>query len=123
MEARADVTLFGVRGAAFWRSVTADFEPDDGEAALLVEACRTLDMLDELAAAVARDGLMVKGSTGQPVTHPAVSEARQQRVTLARLLKALDFGDEDAPAVSSRASDHARYAAQERWSRPRVVGS
>lgn len=118
------VPTFGPRGQAFWRSVTADFEADDGETALLIEACRTLDVLDQLAAAVERDGLIVKGSTGQPVTHPAVAEARQQRVVLARLLKALRLDEEEeAPTEAAGPSvnrERARYAAQQRWARPGV---
>lgn len=111
---------FGARGAAFWHAVTTEFEPDEGEAAVLVEVCRTLDALDELDAAVARDGVTVAGSMGQPVVHPAVGEARQQRATLARLLRALDL-DVEAPAPGASArSESASHAARERWRQEKV---
>lgn len=107
---------FGARGEAFWRATMGHFELTDAEMATLFEACRTLDALDELAAVVARDGLMVTGSTGQPVVHPAVAEARQQRVTLARLLRALALPDvEEEPRSPAAYSERARYAAQSRW--------
>lgn len=104
------------RGRNFWDRTLADFDLDHGEMELLAEACRTLDGLDALAAAVERDGVTVKGSMGQTQVHPAITEARGQRAILQRLLKSLDLPNDEAgaataPAVSMKASK----AAQSRW--------
>lgn len=82
-------------GAAFWRSVTASFEPESHETALLTEACRTVDALADLDAAVLRDGAVL-GGEGGPRVHPAVVEARLQRANLARLLEAMRLPRDDA---------------------------
>lgn len=71
-------------GRRLWRSVQADYELEEHETALLVEACRTVDLLDALAQIVADEGPMLDGRV-----HPAVVEARQLRIALARLTAAL----------------------------------
>ena len=87
---------FGPEGSALWERVAADFEPSAFEAAILSEACRTVDELqsirDELRAAVS---VVVAGSTGQPRAHPLLDEVRRHRETLARLLTVLG-GDNQA---------------------------
>lgn len=108
----------GPRGRRFWRDSVARYDFTDAELQLLTEACRTLDRLDALDALVAEQGAMVKGSMGQTVLHPAIAEARQQRLVLGRLVKQLDLPDESAPpAASTPESERARFAAQVRWSR------
>lgn len=92
----------GPSGRRLWRSVVGDFELDEHEVALLVEAVRTVDQLDRLDAVVAEEGVMERG-TGR--AHPALVEARQQRLTLARLLATLRLpaGDvDDTPAAGAR---------------------
>lgn len=83
-------------GKRLWTSVQRDYELETHEQRLLLEAARTLDLLDELAAAVDRDGALVDSQQGLRA-NPAAVEARQQRITLARLLAALRLpaGDED----------------------------
>ena len=68
-------------------------------AALLREIVRTVDDLDRLAAVTAREGLTV----GVKV-HPALVEARQLRIALARLVGALRLpaGEEDDQAAGRR---------------------
>ena len=97
------------RGAAYWRAIVADNMPNDSETELLLEACRTLDNLDALAEAVARDGATTLGSAGQIVVHPALTEARGQRIVLHRLMAALDIPDEE---VTSASTTRARTAAR-----------
>ena len=107
------------RGRRFWRDTVAEFDLSGAELHLLQEACRTLDQLDALAAAVERDGSMVLGSQGQPVIHPAITEARGQRLALHRLVSALALPDDDGQTTPSAVSSAARKAAQARWSRTR----
>ena len=65
------------------------FELSAGEAAVLGEACRTVDELGRLAEAMPDAELIVEGSTGQPRGNPLLDEVRKHRETLARLLSAL----------------------------------
>lgn len=110
----------GTRGRKFWRDTVRLYDFDTAEQQLLVEVCRTLDRLDALEAVVAQDGPTITGSMGQTIVHPAIGEARQQRVVLARLVAALELPTEDGPTSTlsmTNASDKARHAAQARWSR------
>jgi len=93
-------------GKRLWHSVVDDYELDEHETALLLEACRTVDVLDDLAAAVRRDGALVDSPQGLRA-HPAAVEARQQRIALARLVAALRLpsgteGDRQAGARPQR---------------------
>jgi hypothetical protein len=83
-------------GRRLWREVIDGYELDEHERALLVEAVRTIALLEQLDAAVRRDGPLVESPQGLRA-HPAAVEARQQRIALARLLAALRLpaGDED----------------------------
>ena len=115
MPSDAPVTL-GEAGAALWEAVTADYALSAPEEAVLAEACATLDTLSKLAEELASSALMVEGSKGQEVLHPAVREARQQRLALGRLLGQLDLPDEEGEAlVESLTTVRARKAAQARW--------
>lgn len=89
----------GPSGRALWRDVLAKYELEQHELALLREAVRTVDQLDELAGAVAADGAMVDGKV-----NPGLVEARQLRIALARLLGALRLpaGDEEDQAAGRR---------------------
>jgi len=81
-------------GTAFWRAITDSFDLEGHENALLVEACRTLDVLDVLAAAIQRNGVIL-GAEDDARVHPAVVEARQQRLALARIVAALRLPRDD----------------------------
>jgi len=85
----------GASGQRLWDDLTFRFSLDEGETALLVQACRTVDSLDTLEAAVAADGVVIETPQGQRA-HPALVEARQQRITLARLVSALRVPDDGA---------------------------
>jgi phage terminase small subunit len=101
-------------GRKLWTASTSDeFSWAQHDLAVLEEACRTRDRIVQLDAAVASDGLMITSSQGSRL-HPAVVEARQQRHTLAQLLKTLDIPElpEDVlpPARSVRGIRPARGA-------------
>ncbi len=74
-----------------WRSITGEYELAEHELVLLREACRTVDALDELDGLVRAEGVVVDGRA-----HPALTDGRQQRITLARLLAALRMPEEGA---------------------------
>ena len=106
----------GPRGQEFYDVTTSEFTFSPAELNLLTEVCVTLDTLHDLAAAVRRDGLVIAGSKGQSTVHPAVTEARGQRIALHRLLSALAIPDQDGKTIptsrsaSTRASNTARFA-------------
>ncbi len=75
-------------GRHLWDACVTDFEWSQHELAILEEACRTRDRIVQLDAAVASDGVMIPSSQGDRV-HPAIAEARGQRLALARLLATL----------------------------------
>jgi phage terminase small subunit len=75
-------------GRRLWTAVTSDFELDPPELELLTEACRTLDLITDLRAEAAMNGIVIASNQGVRV-HPAVVEARQRRLALAKLLSAL----------------------------------
>jgi hypothetical protein len=84
------ITPRGLRAAGkrLWRAVNSEFDIDDHEAALLREACRTVDQLDQLQAVLAQTSLVVGSNQGIRV-HPALVESRQQRLVLAKLVTSL----------------------------------
>jgi len=94
-----------------WRAVLDAYDLDEHETRLLTEAVRTVSDLDQLNAHVREEGVVITTPQG-PRAHPALVEARQQRIALARLLAALRLpngysaaegtgqpsaGDEEAP--------------------------
>jgi hypothetical protein len=91
----------GPAGARLWSAVLAEFELAEHELTLLRQAVRVADLCDQLQTIMEKDGPMLTVD-GQPSTHPAVVELRQQRIMLARLIVALrvPVGDqEDEQAI------------------------
>lgn len=109
----------GPTGRRFWREVAQTYGLRPDELAILAGACRTVDAIADLDAAI-------EATTGASARLPLWREARQQRETLRRHLAALALPDapadpaEDAPGVTrlpkaARASQRARKAARARW--------
>jgi len=103
------------RGEAFRVDVLARFELNRDELEVLTEACRTLDLLDELRSALARDGVSVAGAAGQPRAHPMVAQINATRATLGRLLAHLALPSAEGTQMPSTRSVRAQRAAQARW--------
>jgi len=70
---------FRAAGKRLWDSVLADYELEVHEEAMLTQACRTVDVLESLHRIIALQGPMQATETGSRA-HPAVIEARQQRL-------------------------------------------
>lgn len=104
----------GTAGAAFWLQQQSESEFDSRESALLIEACRTLDRIAALDAVIEEDGLMIIGSTGQKVLHPAVAELRQQQASFGRLLGSIEWEDEEQAKERFR-HNRAKAGATARW--------
>lgn len=91
------------RGRRFWRAIVDAYDPSDSELELLLETCRTLDLVERLEAAV----------KSRPDPDPKIiAEIRAQRIALGRLLAQLAI---PAGAVESLTTLRARKAAQSRW--------
>ena len=77
-------------GRALWRSILEDvpehMELTASELHGLRTACRMVDRADELDRIARAEGMMQRGSTGQPILHPAVREARQHRSAAATIV-------------------------------------
>ena len=112
----------GLAGERFRAAVLASYELTDVESRILDQAAATLDVIDQLDAVVAADGVTSTGSAGQTVAHPAVAEARQQRLAFGRLVSQIDLPDLEAEGhaganVWTPEAVRARRAAQARWRR------
>jgi hypothetical protein len=105
--------LLAGNGRKFWRELTKkyDFRPD--ELRILQDCCAEIDLIDDLDAAQRGAERIVKGSMGQQVINPLISELRQHRATLASLLGRLNLPDEATDSVPR--SVQARDAAHARW--------
>lgn len=107
-------------GKRLWKSVTEVFGLEVRELEVLAMACRQADDLAALDAAIDRYGLMIEGSKGQDRINPLVTEARQARLALTRLLGDLslpdDTGQGELPGMPpTQASRRAQKAANVRW--------
>ncbi len=107
-------------GRALWKSILRDLDAgwalDARELYLLERAARCADELADLEAVVDSDGPTVPGSRGQPIVHPALSEARQLRLVQLRLLSPIEMADPAGDQTPTPASARARRAARQRWS-------
>lgn len=110
------------RSATLWQKVTSTYQLRPDEIRVLEDACRQADLVDRFQRIVDRlDDLTTPGSMGQLVTHPAVTEVRQHRAALARLLAQLKLPDSIEgvfpQSTKGSPSDRARVVAHARWTR------
>jgi hypothetical protein len=105
------------QGQALWDSIIPAYELRPDEVRILTDACREADIIERLEDELVEADLMVKGSMGQLVASPLVSEVRQHRTTLAGLLSKLKIPDTASGAARKRAvtSEKAVAAARARW--------
>lgn len=107
----------GDGGRALWDAVIGTYTLAAHEAVMLASACRHADMVARLEDLLA-DGLVTMGSAGQPRLSAAVTELRQSRLALSRLLSDLalpvdDVGEDGTaepiklPSPASRRASHA----------------
>ena len=106
----------GDRGERFWDSVTSTYKLRADELILLEDACREIKLIDKLEEAINSDGakMIVTGGYEQEVANPLITEIRQHRGMVARLLNQLKLPEESRGSGMSP-SDVARKAANARW--------
>lgn len=89
-------------GRTLWRDIAKQWAedgltPDARERRLLADACREADIAgaldEEINTALSTGQMVVKGSQGQPVSHPLLSEARASRTAIRVTLAKLGFQD------------------------------
>lgn len=115
----------GIEGSALWDSIVPTYELRPDEVRILNDACCEADIIARLEWELVDADLMVKGSQGQLVASPLVSEVRQHRATLATLLGKLKIPDSPAGHARKRAvvSQNAVKAARARWGSGAGTGS
>lgn len=100
-------------GLKVWGSITGKYELRPDELLTLEDACALSEMIDALSTAWADEGkpLTTKGSMGQLVTHPLISEIRTHRAARNALWRQLRLPDESGGADTNQ---H-RAAANSKW--------
>jgi hypothetical protein len=83
----------GNAGSRLWRALASEFVLEVHEELLLIQACRTVDRLDSMAAELSTAPLTVTNHRGDQVPHPLLTESRQQSIVLTRLLASLRVPD------------------------------
>ena len=116
----------GPKGRALWKSIAEapeEYTLRADELRLLEDAAREADLIERLEDAQRDEPLTAKGSMGQTVASPFVSELRQHRSTLASLMKQLQLPNTGAGAQQKRArvSETNRANARARWDRLKAV--
>jgi hypothetical protein len=107
----------GVHGRELWDSIIPTYELKPDELTILRHACQQEDLIERLREEMQVAQTTTRGSMGQEVISPFISEIRQQLATQAALLKSLKIPDSTAGSSHKRAhvSEQARTAARARW--------
>jgi len=116
----------GSAGRKLWKSVTDtfDFVDEPHKLELLEKAARTADKIAKFEALTDElgDNLTSKGSAGQLIVHPYVTEIRNQTKLLESLLASMKLPatDEELLAQAEQRSRAGKTAASARWHRQRA---
>lgn len=104
-------------GRTLWDSIAPHYELRPDEWRVLRDACFEADIIDRLQREFMAGETTTRGSMGQEVAAPTLSELRQHRATLTTMLSKLKIPDTPAGAQQKRAavSEAARSAARQRW--------
>ncbi|MFD9430323.1 hypothetical protein [Streptomyces sp. NPDC060002] len=106
-------------GRALWLEVVGEYELAPAELALFAQACRTMDEVEAISAAIAAGPVVVPGSTGQPRVSGLFAEARAHRLVLGKLLEQLALPAEGEDVGKTPNQLRASKAAEVRWSMER----
>lgn len=109
----------GGAGRGLWSRIVGDLhdeaEFDARELELLRNACRQKDTESQLENAIKKDGVMLVGAQGQRKYNSAVTELRQCRLAISRMLGELGLEDEIGMQAQTAMSRRASRAANVRW--------
>lgn len=98
-------------GKRTWQEVTNKYELRADELDILEDICREIDLINVLEKEMKELPLMMKGSQGQDVVNPLVTELRQHRATKRSLWASLKLPDE----VEEFEENAQRKGGQSRW--------
>ena len=110
-------------GRHLWKAIAGKYDLRPDELRTLEDSCREADLIDEMTREQSGKDKTVKGSMGQIVAAPLISELRQHRATLNTMLRSLKLPEVDAGALAAEAerkageSERKRAAAVSRWTR------
>lgn len=100
------------KGKKLWRETTGNYELRADELDTLEDICREADLIATLEEGLEGAPLLLKGSQGQDVVNPLISELRQHRATKKSLWQSLKLPDEGAADINhQRTGGHSRWAA------------
>lgn len=102
------------KGEKLWKETVDKYDLRSDELDTLEDVCREADLIVRMETELVDAPLTVKGSMGQDVPNPMVSELRQHRATKSRLWAALKLPDEGGSMANQQ-----REAAQSRWAQSR----
>lgn len=107
----------GERGGELWTAIAGAYSLRPDEARMLVDVCFEADLIERIQLELIGAPLTVKGSYGQVVANPLLSEIRQHRAVVASLLGKLKLPDTPEGELRKHAatSEAARKAARARW--------
>lgn len=105
-------------GKRTWSEVTSKYELRTDELDILEDICREIDLVNVLEKELKDAPLMLKGSQGQDVVNPMVSELRQHRATKRGLWSSLKLPDDTQGVEVNQQRD----AAQSKWASSYGVG-
>ena len=113
-------TGLGKAGQALWTRLVSVYDFDPWEVIVVESAARQADDVAALEKVIKDQGVIAKGSAGQMRLAQVVTEVRQGRIAVARLLAELRLPAEDAAEqpMTGR-SIRAQRAANARWDRKR----
>lgn len=106
----------GERALTLWTEITGKYTLRTDELFLLEAACREIDLIDRMESYQRGDDLIGRGSQGQEVAAPMLSELRQHRALFAAHMKQLALPDEDG-RQAAKVSETQRANANARWKR------
>ena len=101
-------------GKTLWRSVTGAYELNPAEVELLRQACRVVDNIARIDAALADSEVIVEGYNGQPRAHPLLQASADQRRVLDGLIRSMCL-PMPTETEGRRRSPAAVANAQARW--------
>src|SRR6188472_3446896 len=101
-------------GRRLWRGVTCAYELSSAELEVLRQCCRLVDLIDRADVELIDSELTVRGSTGQPKSHPLLASVGEMRRTLDGLVRSLSLPMPNE-IEGRRRSPAATAAAQARW--------
>lgn len=113
----------GSGGKRLWLAITGKYDLRADELRTLEDCARECDLIDEMTSEQRGKDKTTRGSMGQIVAAPLISELRQHRATLTTMLRSLSLPEVDAATLAAEAerkageSDRKRAAAQARWTR------